>query len=643
MFSRRVTTLIALVLGATGILLAECMIFHFPIGTGLDVLWIAGLTLLPGTFVVLILRQFFSLELAAHEILSLGAAVGFGIPTLLLWLLRHAGVPHAESIYYVLRSAITITVLALLLLRKLRLGFEGQLRATNDLFIFTIGVLIFFAIYNLVQFHYGANGQIVTHGLFGVDLPFLAGEIHGIQDFGSLRDLHQLAQPWHYHDWTYKLLAMLPPARTLPDLAFTAPLVGYVLLALSVFAFVRRMTNSSYIAYTSTALWFLVGGLGSGELGSYALSLSFVFGSVIFLNVVLALDLWRTARARKTQWLFAGIIIFLLVELSQTKLTSYLVLVGGLGLIGLMGLTIYRDKLRNSLALLGMCFLSFGVVLWQNAGANPLMPTADFLVGAPLLGYANHLAHMLHVGVAAVNPVSRGLHLRWQSLLILPYFLFHLLQFILTDVKLLGALVLLTFFGKLLWNEMRELTALFIILILLGFLLPVLYSPAWYPLALSFYGPLVSVQAAFLLGAMAFGIFARTKRTRRRSTALGLVALLYLFGLALEFHDLHSADASRRSVVPSSLVDAMNYLSTHTNDSAIIATQRFDLDSAGDESYYWYSALSGREVVSEGTAYGSLLAAVAVTDSEKGLHPVLAAREILRARREWLEYHFHFT
>ena len=65
----------------------------------------------------------------------------------------------------------------------------------------------------------------------------------------------------------------------------------------------------------------------------------------------------------------------------------------------------------------------------------------------------------------------------------------------------------------------------------------------------------------------------------------------------------------------------MNYLQSHTNDTDIIATRRFDLDTLGDESYYWYSALSGREVISEGSKYGSLLGAVADTDSQKGLHP----------------------
>ncbi|MFI5202259.1 MAG: hypothetical protein ACHQNE_07720, partial [Candidatus Kapaibacterium sp.] len=182
-----IAPLAALALGAAGIFLGACAVFHFPAATGIDVLWLTGLTLLPGTLVVLILRQLFSLKLEAHEILSLGSAVGFGIPPLLLGVLHLFGLHHAETAYYTIRVAITVTVLVLMVLRKLRLGFDGQLRAINDLWIFTIGALLFFAVYNLWQFHYGMDGSIVTHDLFGVDLPFLAGEVHGIQNFGSLR------------------------------------------------------------------------------------------------------------------------------------------------------------------------------------------------------------------------------------------------------------------------------------------------------------------------------------------------------------------------------------------------------------------------------------------------------------------------
>ncbi|HZK76756.1 MAG TPA: hypothetical protein VFD13_07605, partial [Candidatus Kapabacteria bacterium] len=366
---KSVTALIALVLAAAGMFFAECAVFHFPFGTGVDVLWLVGLTLLPGTLAVLILRQLFSLKLEAPEILSLGSAVGFGIPPLLLGALHLFGLHHAETAYYSIRVAITVTVLVLIVLRKLRLGFDGQLQAINNLWIVTIGALLFFAVYNLHQFYYGMDGSIMTHGLFGVDLPFLAGEVHGIQDFGMLRDLHQMAQPWHYHDWTYQLLALLPRARTLPDLALAAPLVGYALLAFSIFALVLRLTRSKYVAYISVALWFLVSGLERGEISSYALSPSFVFGSMIFLNVLLAIDLRMKEPLRRNRWFFSALVLYFLIELSQTKLSSFLVIAGGLGLMGLIGL-MQRERRALGVEAMIIAGLAFGIVVWQTAAPN---------------------------------------------------------------------------------------------------------------------------------------------------------------------------------------------------------------------------------------------------------------------------------
>jgi hypothetical protein len=277
------------------------------------------------------------------------------------------------------------------------------------------------------------------------------------------------------------------------------------------------------------------------------------------------------------------------------------------------------------------------LVLLQTVAPNALMPSGDFLIGAPLLGYANHLAAILHVSVASLNPVSDGLHLHWQSLLIIPFFIFHFLRFAITDPKVLSAIIVLLLFRKLLWREFPEIVSLLIILIPLGFLFPVLYSPAWYPLALSFYAPLVSMQAAFLLIAIGFGILSNQIVRRGTKAAMGLIGLLCLIGIALQAHTVMKADMSKASTVPTTMVQAMNYLVQNSNDSDILATRRFDLDTALGESYYWYSALSGRTVISEGAKYGSLLAAVADTNSEKGLHPVSAALKLLLNRRTLLD------
>jgi hypothetical protein len=332
-------SVIFLGLAAAGMFLVECALFHFPFAIGLDVLWLVWFTFVIGAIVVLSLQQSFSLELSAHEILSLSCAMGFGVFPMVSALRHFLGFDHLQPPYPAIIEVV-ITVLVALLVASLkrirREGYKNLFCATKELWIFAIGALLLFAAYNLQQFHYGADGSIVTHGLFGVDIPFLVGEVHGIQDFGSLRDLHQMGQPWHYHDWTYQLLALPSRDRTLPDLAFAAPLVGYTMLAFSIFTIALRLTSSKYLSYLAVALWFLMSGLESGELSSYALSPSFVFGSMIFVNVLLALDLHLKTKERKKQWIFSGILLYLLIDLSQTKLSSYLMIMGGMGLLGLM-------------------------------------------------------------------------------------------------------------------------------------------------------------------------------------------------------------------------------------------------------------------------------------------------------------------
>ncbi len=629
----RLTIFLGLV--AAGMFFAESALFHFPFATGIDVISLAALTIVPGMLVMFLLRQFFLIDLTAHEILSLGCAVGFGITPIFLGIMHSVGMVQMGSIQPFLVGIIVALLVFLIVLRQkfpFRLG--GLLYGFNRLWIFAIGILLLFAVYNLPQFHYGAEGSIITHGLFGVDIPFLAGEVHGIRDFGTLRDLHQMGQPWQYHDWTYQLLALLPRERTLPDLAFAAPLVGYAMLALSIFTLALRLTSNKFIAYIAVGAWFLVSGLQGGELSSYALSPSFVFGSMIFLNVLLALDLLLKTKERNKQWIFFAMLLYLLIELSETKLSSYLALCAGMGLLGLIKFS--KDH-KIGITLLLVSILSFAVVLLQNKGSNPLMPSNDFLIGAPLLGYANHLASMLHIPVPEINPVSHGLFFHWQTLLIIPFFIFHFLRFALVDPKVLSAIVIIVVFRKLLWKESHEIVWLLLILIPLGFLFPVLYSPAWYPLALSFYAPLVSVQASLLLVVVGVGIFLQNKTTKQARMGMGLIGLMCLIGIAFQGHTIAKADATKPSVVSASFVQAMDYLQAHTNDSDIIATRRFDFDTMGDESYYWYSALSGREVISEGAKYGSLLGAVADTDSEKGLHRVQAAKDLLRTRRDLLD------
>ncbi len=638
------TIVISVVLGliAAGMFLAECALFHFPFETGLDVLYLSWMTIAPGVLVVLLLRQKFLLDLAAYEIISIGCAVSFGIAPILLGIGDKLGFGHGIQHPYVIIYLMTIPVVSF----SQRIPwneFKKLLPSFNNICIFAIGALLLFAVYNLQQFHYGADGSIITHGLFGVDIPFLAGEVHGIRDFGTLRDLHQMGQPWQYHDWTYQLLALLPRERTLPDLALAAPLVGYVMLALSIFTLSLRLTSSKLVSYIAVALWFLVSGLEGGELSSYALSPSFVFGSMIFVNILLVFDLrMKAARkkdvSRSAALVLSGILTLLLLELSHTKLSSHLVMLGALLMLGFMGLAFTRGKKQVVTEIVLGCLLSFALVLWQSAGTNALMPSGDFLIGAPLLGYANHVASLLHVPVSTINPVSHGLTLRWQSILIIPFFLFHFLRFALLDPKILAALIMLAVFRGQLWKESHEIMWVLVLMIVIGFLLPVLYSPAWYPLALSFYAPLMSVQAGMFVTVIGFGVVAKSVvMSRSVKIAMGIVAVIFFAGFVLNVRSVVKGESAKPEFVSAAFIHAMNYLQTHANDTDVIATRRFDLDTTGDESFYWYSALSGRRVVSEGAKYGSLLGAVADSDAVKGTHSVVVAARLLHVRRALLD------
>ena len=132
---------------------------------------------------------------------------------------------------------------------------------------------------------------------------------------------------------------------------------------------------------------------------------------MIFLNILLALDLFLKTKDRNKQWIFSAMLLYLLIELSETKLSSYLMVLcaGAMGLLGLMTNFSKERKNWNCTLMLTCPVLSFVVVLWQAAKPNPLMPSNDFLIGAPLLGYANHLASMLHIPVSEINPVSAWL------------------------------------------------------------------------------------------------------------------------------------------------------------------------------------------------------------------------------------------
>lgn len=554
-----------LLLTAALLFVAECRIFHYPLATGIDALGLFALILVP-----------------SYALVWIGA--------------RLAGLP--------LRMACSMSVAVLML---------------NT-------VLIFFGLYNLQQFHFTPDGGILTRGLFGVDIPWLAGEVHGIRLFGTLRDLHQFATPWQYHDATYRLLALFPRERTLSDLAFAAPLVGYTLLGCSVLALAKRLTQSNIAAWTTVAAWFLVAGFVGLDQSSYALSPSFVFGSLVFVWILLLLDVRTDDMNGARRVAFDLLIAALLLLLAETKLTTFVVLAVGLGVLSIIALV--GKRWRWAVEMVAILAVPVVLIALQSK-PNPYMPTDDFLVGAPLMGYGNHLANLLHMPAEALDPVSHGFSLTWRSLLIPPFFVFHFVRFAIGDPRILAALIALIFASG---SIKRDVHRLCVVLIPIGFLMPVLYSPAWYPLALSFYAPLVSTQAAVLITVpLAFAML-RGIGQARRLIPVAAIGIMLLVGFLANGWSIVKQDRGPQNIVGADFIRAMESIAKK-NDSAVVVTRRFDYEKPGDESYFWYAALSAHPVLSEGAKYGAFLAAVADTDAAKGLHRVKEAAGQLETLR----------
>lgn len=599
------------------LLSGECLLFHFDLLVAVHALDLLTIVLVPGFVIAELLALRFELELDGHQVLSLGAGIGFAAAALLLSLVPF----HFDFICLVLPFALLWRTDFNWMMKWMGFGAVPRVPmkdALRTMLLLFIASLVYLAIYNLQGFHFTSDGGIVTRGLFGVDIPFLAGEVHGLREFGTLRDLHQSAQPWQYHDAIYKILAHFQARTTISDLAFAAPLAGYSLLGLSVFAVVLHAAGNRVVAWFAVLAFFIASGWAGLDASSYALSPSFVFGSVLLINILLVFDIaaQKTGRARTAM---LGIALLLLIALAETKLTSLLVIAGAILLLACFKLI--RKDWRNAVqyAFLGITPL---LVLALQSRPNPFMPAGDFLIGAPLFGYANHVAALLHLSLASVNPVTHATFAP-RSLLILPYFIFHLLRFIALDPRLIAAVVVIFFL-----RPRSGLGTLLLLIIPIGFFLPILYSPAWYPLALSFYAPLASLQAAVLIVAMQWKSIVERKPAK--------IAVAILLGISVGHGLFQMAEANRSTpyVVSADFVHAMDSVRERTPQNTPIITHRYDFEEPRDESFFWYAALSGRVIKSEGAKYGTLLGAVADQDSAKGLHRVISAESSLRSSRE---------
>jgi hypothetical protein len=615
-------TAISLVLLALLIILGR-VVYHYDIGVWIELLMLAVTTVAGMGALSLVAGKSRLTRFSHAESIALSAALGFIIAALVQWVALSVGLRNPIPLLIVAALAIvTLASTRAFSWAAVRIATLGKL-----LPFFMLVVLLF----NLHGFQYGADGSIVTRGLFGQDLPFLAGEIDGLRYLPHLGDLHQSAQSWSYHDATYRVLAMSDPSDTLDLLAWAFPLFGYTVLAFGVYALADRWLRNRFAAALAVIIWFFSASFWGSELTSYALSPSFIVGSALLLALLVALHEYLDRRESR----MAALVLLLLIALARFKLSTFLVVGPALGILALLML----KRERNAALVLGAsAFVALVQLFLFGTPTDALMPAGDFLIGAPLLGYANHVAAILHQPLSRVNPVTHG-GLELRSLLLVPYAIFHVLRLIILDPRVLVAVIASIIIVRRDRSAIcSRIALLLLIAIPIGFLLPVLYSPAWYPLALSFYAPLVSAQAAVLL--IAFAIDRATRGEFRKVWPGLALALVCLISLAFGFRSASRSISEPAFVISGDLRRALTDLKLRdTEDHALMASRRFDLeptDTANDESFYWYAALSGHPVISEGAKYGSLLAAVADVDRDKGLHPVPAARELLARRRSEL-------
>jgi hypothetical protein len=306
------------------------------------------------------------------ESIALSAALGFIIAALVQWVALSVGWRNPIPLLIVAALAIvTLASTRSFSWAAVRIATLGKL-----LPFFMLVVLLF----NLHGFQYGADGSIVTRGLFGQDLPFLAGEIDGLRYLPHLGDLHQSAQSWSYHDATYRVLAMSDPSDTLDLLAWAFPRVGYTVLAFGVYALADRWLRNRFAAALAVIIWFFSASFWGSELTSYALSPSFIVGSALLLALLVALHEYLDRRESR----MAALVLLLLIALARFKLSTFLVVGPALGIVALLML----KRERNAALVLGAsAFVALVQLFLFGTPTDALMPAGDFLIGAPLGRY----------------------------------------------------------------------------------------------------------------------------------------------------------------------------------------------------------------------------------------------------------------
>lgn len=597
-----------------------------------------------GLFVLLVFSPGWLLVVQFHSLRdrdvvtqsALGGAVGLVLVPILFVALRSIGLHEFTGAAIGVLDAI---LFASLWLRKLDLaaGKEADWRLP------AIGVLTMLIVmaFSFTNFH-PDDGGYAMKGLFAVDIPFLAGVLPSIERTGYYQDMHQSGLQVPYHDFVYFAIAtvgQLSDSTYVEILAFAFPIFAVALVLLSAFALARSIVGDDRVALAAAAGWYLIGSFWNSPTGTNLLSPSYAAGAIILLNVLrLLLQYWRGEVVHPK--LIIITMCVLLFGLAHTKIPMVILLQAALMITLLLALLRKKNHLLLPLSIL--CILGIGLLVFSGSDPSVLQPTGEFLLGAPLLGYANHVSRVLGMPLEQINPVVKDLHFGINHFSIIPFSIFHVIRFALLDPRqLLLISMLLLGWKEIHYANLRSyLLWLILPLALLGPLLPVLYSPSWYPMALSFYTIELSSQIAGLVGVALLGV--ALMRSHRVAVSIG-ISLLVVGVIAGAYWSLRSSGAAAHNLDATSK-RTLDWLRQHVPTEERIASHRYDLDltdTLNDESFYLYSAFSERTVVSAGAKYGSLLGAVADVDSVKGLRRVPAAVKVLSEKRSQLGWLFN--
>lgn len=622
--SRIVSVLLWLVPAA--LVTLACFVWNVPLTIFVQIAILLWLTTVSGA---LLLSAISKWDLTSLERVTIGTAIGFGSTPLIFLFLRSFDV-WQYTVHVV--SLLNIILLAIGWKRKNQQEYTQQAQAASNVYqliaIVSVAALIAIA-YNVTGLHFDRSGDLLSRGLFGIDVPFLVGVLPSIQHTGYFADYHQAGLTYSYHDFTYIVAAIvgdLPPNDNLSLLAYAFPIFGFAMWGVSVYALTLRSLPTKKLALYATVGILLLSSVWGDHLLTGALSPSYLVGLIVLFSSLIVLE--TIVHERCSIW-EAPLLLVLLIILIKNKLPIYLVLGGGLGLFGLIQL---RYGLHARMIVVPV-ILSLPFLFLFGSASNPLQPAGDFLIGAPLMGYGNQLANLLGVAASSVDPVVQQLRFEMEDLLILPFTVVHIFRMTLLDGRLLlSILVWLLLRKKIEKQEVRWLHV-GIISALIGLLLPILYSPSWYPLAVSFYTPEIG---AMIAGAIALTVLIRSW-SLLGSMARTIVAACIVYGMVGCAITSIESLSEKPTRLDRNEVAAMRWIKENTPADAVIAFTRSDnnlRDTVNDESFYLYGALSERRAVSAGAKYGSLLAAVADLDTVKGLHPVGAAVDELQVRRD---------